>query len=187
MARPLSIDEASFWRDPLKPDSEPERVTKGEVVIRAVRQGLPDHLACQVAGIHRATLSRWKASVAEAEGLDDSKLTDNQRRLRQFRDELSRAEAEAAHRALAVLEAAALQDWRAALAMVERRFPRDFSKRIEVKTDPVDRKPATADADLASRAQETFLVAALPDDLEPDDFLPPIEGDAQPAEAEASA
>lgn len=174
--RPLSIDEQVEYRDPVKgEDAKPETIDRGEVIIRTVRLGVPDHIACQAAGVHRSTLSRWKAAASEAADLDDEALTEKQRRLRDFCDELTRAEAQSVGYAVAMVQAAMPKDWRAAIALIERRFPRDFTKRIEVKTDPVDRKPATADADLASRAQETFLVSALPDDLSPDDFLPLIE------------
>ncbi len=185
--RPLSIDEKVEYRDPLKgDDAEAETIDRGEVIIRTVRLGVPDHIACQAAGIHRSTLARWKAAASEAADLDDEALTAKQRRLRDFCDQLTRAEAESVGYAVAMVRAAMPKDWRAAVALIERRFPRDFSKRIEVQTDPVDRRPSTVDADLATRAEETFLAAALPDDLEPDDFLPPIEApDDAPAEASA--
>lgn len=175
--RPLSIDEKVEYRDPLKgEDAAPEMIDRGEVIIRTVALGVPDNVACQAAGIHRSTLSRWKARAAELEGMDEDALDDDQRRLRDFCNSLTRAEAQSVGFAVAMIRKAMPSDWRAAVALIERRFPGDFSKRIEVQTDPVDRKPATADADLAARAQETFLAAALPDDLSPDDFLPSIEG-----------
>lgn len=184
MGRPLSIDEQVEYRDPLKGEDAPvETIDRGEVIIRTVALGVPDKIACQAAGIHRSTLARWKARAAEVEAMDPDSLDEDQRRLRDFCDALTRAEAQSVGYAVAMIQKAMPNDWRAAVALIERRFPSDFSKRIEVKTDPVDRKPATADADLASRAQETFLAAALPDDLSPEDFLPPIE----PVEAEAEA
>lgn len=184
--RPLSIDEQVEYRDPLKGDDAPaEQIDRGEVIIRTVGLGVPDYIACQAAGIHRSTLARWKAAASEAADLEDDALTAKQRRLRDFCNALTRAEAESVGYAVAMVRAAMPKDWRAAVALIERRFPRDFSKRIEVKTDPVDRRAAGVDAELASRAQETFLVSALPDDLEPEDFLPSIEGDDEPAEASA--
>lgn len=182
--RPLSIDEQVEYRDPVKGEqAEPETISRGEVIIRTVALGVPDHIACQAAGVHRSTLSRWKAAAAEAEGLDDDKLTEKQHRLRDFCDSLTRAEAESVGYAVAMVRAAMPSDWRAAVALIERRFPRDFSKRLEVQTDPTDRRPSGVDAELAGRAQETFLAAALPDDLSPEDFLPPIEAEAESASA----
>lgn len=184
--RPLSIDEQVEYRDPLKgEDAEPETIDRGEVIIRTVRLGVPDHIACQAAGIHRSTLARWKAAATEAQDLGDEQLTAKQRRLRDFCNRLTRAEAESVGFAVAMVRQAMPKDWRAAVALIERRFPRDFTKRVEVKTDPVDRRPSGVDADLATRAEETFLAASLPDDLEPEDFLPPIEGTEDEAPAEA--
>jgi hypothetical protein len=186
--RPLSIDEQVEYRDPLKPDDAPaETIDRGEVIVRTVRLGVPDYIACQAAGIHRSTLARWKAAASEAADLEDKQLTEKQARLRDFCDELTRAEAQSVGYAVAMVRQAMPKDWRAAVALIERRFPRDFSKRIEVQTDPVDRRAAGVDAELAGRAQETFLVASLPDDLEPEDFLPPIESAAPEEPTEASA
>lgn len=187
MGRPLTIDEQVEYRDPLKgEDAAAEMIDRGEVIIRTVALGVPDNVACQAAGIHRSTLSRWKARAAEVEGLDVDSLDDDQRRLRDFCNALTRAEAQSVGYAVAMIRKAMPSDWRAAVALIERRFPGDFSKRVEVKVDPVDRRPSGIDAELAGRAEETFLAAALPDDLTPDDFLPPIEVDAD-APAEASA
>jgi hypothetical protein len=172
--RPLSIDEPVNYTDPKKPDAEPEQLTKGEVIIRSVALGVPDYIACQAAGMHRATLARWKAAAAEAEGLEGDQLTGKQRKLRDFCNALARAEAESVRYAVAMVQAAMPSDWRAAIALIERRFPQDFGRRVEVKVDPVERKPAPIDGDLAKAASESFAVSALPAGLSPEDFLPEV-------------
>lgn len=184
--RPLSIVEQVEYRDPLKgDDAEAEMIDRGEVIVRTVRLGVPDYIACQAAGIHRSTLARWKARAGEVADLDDDKLTDDQRRLRDFCNSLTRAEAESVGYAVAMVRAAMPNDWRAAIALIERRFPRDFSKRIEVDTDPTERQPAGMDADLASAAAESFAAAALPPGLTPDDFLPELADGEVKADADA--
>lgn len=177
--RPLSIDEQVEWRDPLDPKAAPVMLDRGEVIIRTVALGVPDNVACQAAGIHRSTLSRWKARAAEVEDLDPEALDEGQRRLRDFCNSLTRAEAQSVGFAVAMIHKAMPSDWRAAVALIERRFPGDFSKRVEVKVDPTERKPAPIDAGLGLRAEEAFAAAVgLPPDLSPDDFLPPIDAPA---------
>jgi hypothetical protein len=182
VGRPLAIDDKIT--DPRDPD---KLVTKGEAVIGAISIGVPRAIAATAAGISEATFYRWVAQGAEYADMEDAQLTDDQRRLREFREEVEKADAGAVVFAVEQVRKAMPDTWQAAMTWLERRYPGEWGRRVEVKVDPQDRKPAGADADLASRAQETFLAAALPDDLSPEDFLPPIESPEVEASAEASA
>lgn len=175
MARSLSIHDPVSYVDPLGPETqEPEMLTKGEAIVRTVRLGVPRYIAAQASGLDPATLRRWEARAAEVAELEEDQLTDNQRILRTFCAELTRADAEAASYAVAMVRKAMPADFRAAVALLERRYPKEFSKRIEVDTDPTEREPARMDHALASDAEATFAAAALPEGLTADDFLPPV-------------
>lgn len=182
MGRPLAIDE--LITDPRDPAKE---VTKGEAVVGAISIGVPRAVAATASGMSEATFYRCVAQGAEYADMPDEQLTDNQRRLREFQEAVKRADAGAVVFAVEQVRKAMPDTWQAAMTWLERRYPGEWGRRIEVKTDPEDRRPATADADLAARAQETFLVSALPDDLSPDDFLPTVEADGDTAETPQTA
>jgi transposase len=86
-------------------------------LLEAVRAGVPVEVAAEYAGISRSTYYRW-LSLAEE---DD--------RFRAFRDEVRTAEAEAEVHATATLRKAMGDDWRAALAYLERRHPERWGRR----------------------------------------------------------
>lgn len=189
MPRPLSIDDLITLPSRDK-EGEGEQITKGDAIVRAITLGAPREVAAQAAGVDPTTFYRWVAMGAEFIDLDDNAvagLEPKQLRLRQFCQDVKRADAQAVVFAVELVAEAMPKDWKAAMTWLERRYPGQWGRRLEVKTDPVDRKPATADADLAARAQETFLAAALPEDLSPDDFLPTVEADAEATETPQTA
>ena len=75
--------------------------------------------ACNLAGISRKSYYRW---LKEAEDAPEGHI------LRQFRDTVKEARAEAAHRMLMIIQKAAMKDWRAAAWFLERRYPEDWSR-----------------------------------------------------------
>src|SRR3954452_12107974 len=82
-------------------------------IMQAIRAGNYAEAACRAAGIAPSTFYRWlERGEREQEGI-----------YREFHDELRRAEAEAEVHAVAVLRRAMPDDWRAALAYLERRHP----------------------------------------------------------------
>lgn len=185
--RPLTL------RDEIE-NPEGGKITKAQAIVDAIKLGVPRDIAAKAAGVGERTFYTWLARGAELQGLAEAAaeqgieppdLSEDEVALAQFRQDVENADAAAIVYAVAMVRRAMPDTWQAAMTWLERRYPGEWGRRLEVKTDPADRKPATADADLAARAEETFLTAVLPDDLAPDDFLPSI-GDAQPAEAEAS-
>jgi hypothetical protein len=97
----------------------PEKLTD-EVrrrLVEAVRAGCPREVAAKYAGISRSTLHRWLSPSNKEE------------RFRELQEELKQAEAEAEFYAIATLRRAMADDWRAALAYLERRHPARWGRR----------------------------------------------------------
>lgn len=84
-----------------------------ERIVQAVRAGNHFEAAARSAGIAQSTFYRWLERGAEE---DDGAYSD-------FRAALRRAEAESEVHAVAVIRKAMTDDWRAALALIERRYP----------------------------------------------------------------
>lgn len=88
-------------------------------IVAAIRAGNYAEAAAQSAGISASTLYRWLArGELEASGP-----------FRQFREAVVLAEAEAEVHAVAVIRRAMPDDWRAALAYLERRHPGRWRQR----------------------------------------------------------
>jgi transposase len=82
-------------------------------VVQAVRAGNYADAACQAAGISPSTYYRWMGRGAQEPGSEYAR----------FRKAVLRAEAEAEVYAVAILRRAMGEDWRAAMAYLERRHP----------------------------------------------------------------
>lgn len=158
-----------------------------EAICLLLREGSYPANAAGACGVSQSTFSNWLRYGAEWEDTPIEEVPEDRRVFVEFLEAATRAEAEGLlwHERNVKCSAAQSRDrdGRLSLEFLARRQPKVYSKRIEVKTDPVERRPATADADLAARAEETFLAAALPEDLSPEDFLPKVES----AEADAPA
>lgn len=180
MSRPLSIDDA-ITIPPREKGGTVTQITKGDAIVKAVSLGAPRDVAALAAGVDPTTFYRWMAMGAEfidlaadeLEGLDDKQL-----RLREFCQDVKRADAQAVVYAVEVVAEAMPKDWKAAMTWLERRYPGEWGRRIEVKTDPTEREPAAIDATLAATAADSFAAAALPPGLEPEDFLPEVSAEA---------
>lgn len=162
-----------------------------EAICLLMERGSYPTNAAKACGISENTLGNWLRYGAEWEDTPLTEVPEDRRPFVEFLRRATRAEASGLVWHELNVEAAARnsrdRDGRLSLEFLARRQPKVYSKRVEVKVDPVDRKPATADADLAARAQETFLAAALPEDLSPDDFLPTVEADAEATETPQTA
>lgn len=96
----------------------PERMKR---ILQALELGATYQLAANAAGISASTLNRWMREDEE------------------FGDECRSSEGKAAVRWLAKIEqAASAGDWHAAAWKLERRFPRDYGKRIVEHEGTVD-------------------------------------------------
>lgn len=141
--------------------------------------------AAKACGVSESTLSNWLRYGAEWDDTPIEDVPEDRRPFVEFLGNATRAEARGLvwHEANVRRSAAASRDrdGRLSLEFLARRQPNVYSKRIEVKSDPTERRPADIDTVLASEAAEAFAMAALPPGLMPDDFLPPV--DPAPADA----
>jgi transposase len=97
------------------------------IILRALRQGAPIRTACHIAGISKSTYYEWcrlgrehPRSAHAAFVLEGSKA-------------ISTAELNLIG---VIRRAAAKGDWRAALAILERRWPEEYGRRIQMVENP---------------------------------------------------
>lgn len=135
--------------------------------------------AAKACGISEATLANWLRYGAEWEDTPLDEVPEDRRPFVEFLSAATRAEAMGLvwHEQNVRVAAANSRDrdGRLSLEFLARRQPNVYSKRIEVKSDPTERRPADIDTVLASEAADAFATAALPPGLMPDDFLPPVD------------
>jgi hypothetical protein len=91
----------------------------GERIAKAIRAGNYFEAAARASGISPSTFYRWlELGAQDSEGI-----------YRQFREQIKRAEAESEVHAVALIRKAMPGDWRAALALLERRHPERWRRR----------------------------------------------------------
>ena len=89
-----------------------------EQLCRLISAGNYINTACQVAGITEQAFHSWiRRGLYEEEGI-----------YHDFARAVERAEAQAKARNVAIIQAAAKDDWRAALTWLERRYPEEWGK-----------------------------------------------------------
>jgi transposase len=101
-----------------------------ERIVQAIRAGNYPEPAARAAGISASTYYRWIArGQQERSGV-----------FRDFAEAVARAEGESEVHAVAVIRRAMTEDWRAALAYVERRHPERWRRQqtTELVTRPAD-------------------------------------------------
>lgn len=135
-----------------------------ERVVQATRAGNYAEAACQAAGIGTSTYYRWMLRGAQEAGSPFA----------QFREAVLRAEAEAEVHAVAIIRRAMSDDWRAALAYLERRHPGRWRSRSQTELVGKDGGPiqtAHTTLDLSrlsdselSKLEELTERASLPED-----------------------
>lgn len=105
-----------------RPAHRPTKFTQETVarLLDGIRAGLPIHLACSAAGITETTFYEWQRGEFPYHAKKELK--------QQFSEELTRAKGESALSNINLIKNAALEDWRAAAWILERRFPQDFGK-----------------------------------------------------------
>jgi hypothetical protein len=105
--------------------ARPTKLTSdlSDQVVLAMRAGNYAEAACQSVGIGTSTYYRWMARGAQEPGSDFAA----------FRDAVLRAEAEAEVHAVAILRRAMPDDWRAAIAYLERRHPSRWRSRHQTE------------------------------------------------------
>ncbi|NMP20749.1 hypothetical protein [Sulfobacillus harzensis] len=100
----------------------PERQKK---LVDAIRAGNYYETACTYAGIDYTTFRLW---MQKGEAREAKKYSD-------FFEAITRAEAEAESRAVALWQKAMPEDWRAAQMFLERRHPDRWGKQDKLKTE----------------------------------------------------
>lgn len=97
-------------------------------ILNAVRCGAPNRVACAAAGISERTLYTWEERARDRPGSDYAA----------FAERLDRARQEGITARLAIIQKAAVTDWRAAAWLLERDLPDTFSLkfRVEHSADP---------------------------------------------------
>lgn len=151
--------------------------------------------AAKACGISENTLTTWLKRGASWQDADpeqhDPEDVEANRAYVEFLSRATRAEALGLvwHEVNVRRSASAAhgRDGRLSLEFLARRQPNVYSKRIEFKADPTERKPEAIDVGLAAAAAESFAAAALPPGLSPDDFLPDVTTSEVEADAEAPA
>jgi transposase len=94
-----------------------------ERVVQAIRAGNYPEAACQAAGISPSTYYRWISRGDQEPGSAHAA----------FREAVVRAEAEAEVHAVAIVRRAMGEDWRAAIAYLERRHPTRWRTRHQTE------------------------------------------------------
>ena len=93
----------------------PERAEK---LLAAVRKGVPYVHAAAAAGISFDTFNRWRQKGENGEGEEYC----------EFCEQLAQAESEAVSLLVGRIMEASRKDWRAAVWMLQRRFPKEWSE-----------------------------------------------------------
>jgi len=116
--------------------------TRIEASVAAIAAGVPVTHAARAAGVHRSTLSAWRADNSD------------------IRDRLEKAEAEAVQFHVAIVRKAAIEGvWTASAWWLERTHPAEFGKRLRTDQSVTVRDEA---ADLASFT--AAVEEAIPDE-----------------------
>lgn len=125
------------------------RKRRAKKTVRKKRRPGPTKLTREVQAAIVAHIANGvtKEAAAKAVGIDPATLFRAQARIRGFGAAIARAEDELRPKLCAVVVSAALAgDWRAAIAMLERLWPEDYSKRLKIGGDPHNAAPVPIDA-----------------------------------------
>ena len=99
--------------------------TRWETLVENVRLGMTQERAAESVGISEQTLYNW---IKKAKNADSPEHVE-------FYIGLREASAACEMRYLSLISEHAEVDWRAAMAILERRFSKDWGKKIHVETD----------------------------------------------------
>jgi hypothetical protein len=158
-------------------DGEEKVTTVRESIIAAVKVGVPLRAAAQQAGIGERTLRDWTAVGREAQGVKDA--TERQVELAEFAADIEKAQGSAIAFNVGIVRRAASKQWQAAAWWLERRYPDDFGRRLHVKEEPGERKPAPLEPDSVAEYEEAFAASfgdAVPE-LDVGQLVPPDQGE----------
>jgi hypothetical protein len=113
------------------PKGRPPLFTKErtKLIIEAVKRGLTLKLAAAYAGISYDTLNRWRIKGCE----------DSDSEFSEFCQSLEQAKAEAALQMVDCITKAATTDWKAAIWLLSRRHPDQFSENAKEEPSSMNR------------------------------------------------
>ena len=100
-------------------------------VAEAIRQGYPNRFACAIAGIAEKTYYRWRKrgeEILDAGGVCETKMDDA---CLYFYFQTEQAHADYVHMLMGIILEAAERDWKAAAWVLERRFPKEYSRIVK--------------------------------------------------------
>jgi hypothetical protein len=108
--------------------------------------------ACTLAGLHQRSYFRW---MADGEVAAEGTLA------RQIWQRMKKAQADAIHRNLAVIQSAARKNWTAAAWFLERRCPDDYGRKLQTEVTgrgggPVQSEDVTGQVDVKHLSSETL-------------------------------
>jgi transposase len=141
-----------------------------EKLLKAIRVGNDKKVACALAGISEATLYRW---------LEQSKKKNSTPELREFRESLERAEAEAeVLKVSRIAQAADNGRWQAAAWWLERKYPERWGQQTKIKAEVSgpDGQPIAISVEEARRAVLEILSEGETDGLILEGASPEITG-----------
>jgi hypothetical protein len=117
-----------------------------EKIVTAIRAGNYAQVAAVYAGITERTYYRWMELGEQARG----------GRYLQFFQAVKAAEGEAEVRAVAIIQKKMPDDWRAAMAYLERKHPKRWGRRVDVTSGDEPLKPIPVEIQSAEEAREAL-------------------------------
>ena len=146
MGRKTKLDDIILLPAAKKADgsdggSVPRR--RADVIVERVKAGIPNETAAESSGVDISTFYRWME--AGADRWEGGRLVRGREPYRGFRDAVIRARAEAEAAAVAIVQRAASDDWRAAAWYLERSRPQRWRRRDTVhQAGPAEGDPSPA-------------------------------------------
>lgn len=127
-------------------------------ICEAVAKCIPREAAANLAGIDRATFFKWMKRGNPAEPAHN---IEKDARYRDFFDAVEKADSAAKAMLIGIIVDAAPKDWKAAMTLAERKWPKEFARRIYKPDDNTE------------SVSVTFTRPAMDDRVKSDDIVPP--------------
>jgi hypothetical protein len=117
--------------------TKPTKLTpeRHKIIVQLIREGNYIVRACDAVGIGRSTYEDW---MRRAEADDARQLSEGTKDItiyQTFRNDIKKAESDFIADNLRLISTAAIKEWTAAAWLLERKYPADFGRRIEITPD----------------------------------------------------
>lgn len=105
-----------------------------EKIIKYIKAGNYNKVACQAVGVWESTYYRWVERGEKALEFQEKgkKVQESEEIYCKFCESIRQAEAEAEVRNVTVIQVAAKEDWRAALAILGRKYPARWGEKEQL-------------------------------------------------------